>query len=491
MNYETIIGLEVHVQLATATKLFSGSATAFGREPNSQANAIDLGLPGVLPVLNAKVVQMAIKFGLSINAQIAKQSVFARKNYFYPDLPKGYQITQHEFPIITNGYLNIELGNDDPKQTNPHGSVGAYCIRPKHINIIRAHLEEDSGKLLHEDFHGQSGIDFNRAGIPLLEIVTAPDLRSAKEAVAYLKTLHTLVRYLEISDANMQEGNFRVDVNVSVRPEGQNEFGTRCEIKNLNSFRFVEHAIDYEVQRQINLLSNGEKIIQQTLHYDPNKNVTYALRSKEEAQDYHYFPDPDLLPLIISDEEIANVRKSLPELPWQKCARFMQVYGLSKYDANILCSSIEMANYFEDICKLTVAPAKLVANWLISVETHCYASPFIAFPIKLAQLLDRVHDATISLKIAKEVFLAMLNGEGDAEQIIAAKNLQQISDPFELTKIINQVIAANPKQLEQYCAGKEALFGFFIGQVMQKTENKANPRVLNDLLKEILSSNKL
>lgn len=477
MTYETIIGLETHIQLATKTKLFSPVENKFGAKPNVNINEIDLGLPGVLPVLNAKAVFMAIKFGLSINATITKEAVFARKNYFYPDLPKGYQITQHESPIITNGYLNIDVQNIGTGICHPNN----IDVGKKRINIIRAHLEEDSGKLLHENLAEFSGVDFNRAGIVLLEIVTAPDLRSSKEAVLYLRTLHNLVRYLEISDANLEEGNFRTDVNVSLRKIGQEKFGTRCEIKNLNSFRFVERAIEAEIKRQTKLLENDEKISQQTLLYDEKNNLTYPMRSKEAIADYRYFSDPDLLPLSVDKEYIASIRQTMPELPWQKKARFMHEYNLSEYDANILCADLAMADYFEGVCKLTSATAKLVANWLISVvETRFIASQIK--PEKLAKLLDRIADATISLKIAKEIFIELQNNKNDIDEIIAVKNLQQISDVNELKAIIKKVITAHPKEVARLCAGKKELLGFFIGQVMKATNNKANPKVLNELL---------
>lgn len=496
MPYEPIIGIETHVQLATATKLFSRSPNSFGFAPNSNANEIDLGLPGTLPVLNSNAVFMAIKFGLSINASIAKQAIFARKNYFYPDLPKGYQITQHDFPIVENGFLMIDIDDTDQNCrdketlateriniTSTHNCRGKACLAQKKINIVRAHLEEDAGKLLHENIDDQTAIDFNRAGIPLLEIVSAPDMRSSKEAVCYLKALHTLVRYLKISDANMQEGNFRADVNVSLRSVGQKEFGTRCEIKNLNSFRFVEQAILCEMKRQTDILESGKKVIQETLHFDPEKNLLQPLRKKEDVIDYHYFPDPDLLPLIISTEEIEKARQTLPELPWQKNKRFIQQYGLNKYDVAILTRSIELADYFEAVCQLTKATPKVVANWLISIETQ---DSGFSNKEQLATLLDRVTEGTISLKIAKEIFL-LLDNESDIDQIIAEKQLKQISNEEELTKIIQEVLAAHPNEIKRYRAGKEALFGFFVGQIMKMTENKANPKILNELLQNELN----
>jgi len=475
MTWETIIGLEVHVQLATAAKLFSGSATTFGAEPNTQASAIDLGLPGVLPVLNEAAVLLAIKFGHSINATIARKSVFARKNYFYPDLPKGYQISQYELPIITQGHLTIPTENGVNKR----------------VQIIRAHLEEDAGKLLHENFSGYSGIDFNRAGVPLLEIVSAPDLCSAAEAVSYLKSLHSLVRYLKISEANMQEGGFRCDVNVSVRRVGA-ALGTRTEIKNLNSFRFIEHAINYEAQRQIGILENGGIIIQETRLYDPDKNETRSLRGKEDAHDYRYFPDPDLLPLVLTDDYIEAVRKTLPELPWEKCARFQREHGLNQYDAELLSSSREMAEYFEATVVATKAPAKIAANWIIGELTaqlnriNCTITQSPITATDLALLLNRIHDQTISGKIAKEIFNAMWNGEGTADEIIEKKGLKQITDTAAMEKIIDNILATHAKQVAEFHAGEVRLLGFFVGLVMKETQGKANPKQVNEILQRKL-----
>lgn len=477
MEWESVIGLEVHVQLNTNSKIFSGASTEYGAEPNTQACAIDLGLPGVLPVLNKNVLTRAVLFGLSIDGEIAHRSVFARKNYFYPDLPKGYQISQYELPIVGKGHLVINLDGEE-----------------KTIGITRAHLEEDAGKSLHEDFHGMSGIDLNRAGTPLLEIVSEPDLRSATEAVAYLKALHSLVRYINISDGNMQEGSFRCDANISVRPKGQKEFGTRTEVKNVNSFRFVERAINYEIERQIDVIENGGKIVQETRLYDAVRNETRPMRSKEEANDYRYFPDPDLLPVTLENDFIEEVRKTLPELPWQKQARFESEYELSAYDARILAATRESADYFESVVKNTEAPAKLAANW-INGELAAYLNkenldiqdcPITAE--QLAKLLDRIHDDTISGKIAKTIFEAMLAGENDrdADAIIEAKGLKQITDTGAIEKIIDEVIANNPTQLEQYRSGKDKLFGFFVGQVMKATQGKANPAQVNQLLKEKL-----
>lgn len=476
MEWETVIGLEVHVQLSTHSKIFSGAATAYGADPNTQACAIDLGMPGVLPVLNKKTVEKAIMLGLSIDAEIAHKSVFARKNYFYPDLPKGYQISQFELPIVGKGHLDVQLDENTSKR----------------IGITRAHLEEDAGKSLHEDFHGQSGIDLNRAGTPLLEIVSEPDMRSAKEAVAYLKTLHSLVRYLDISDGNMQEGSFRCDANVSFRPKGEIKFGTRAEIKNVNSFRFVERAINYEVARQIDLLENGGKVIQETRLYDADRNETRSMRGKEEANDYRYFPDPDLLPLVLDDQTIQAIRTTLPELPWQRRERFQSDFGLSHYDAHSLSISREMADFFESTVKATKATPKITSNWVLGDfsaflnkdQKEITESPLSAQ--QLAQLLDRIADNTISGKIAKTVFEAMWAGEGDADKIIAAQGLTQITDTSAIEKIIDEIIASNPDQLAQYRAGADKLFGYFVGQVMKATQGKANPQQVNELLKKKL-----
>ncbi len=477
MEWETVIGLEVHAQLTTVSKLFSGASITYGAAPNTQACAIDLAMPGTLPVLNKAAVEKAIAFALATDAEIGTHSIFARKNYFYPDLPKGYQISQFEHPIVGKGKIEIIL--DD----------GNHKI----IRLTRAHLEEDAGKSLHEDFHGMSGIDLNRAGTPLLEIVSEPDLRSAKEAVAYLKTLHTLVRYLGICDGNMQEGSFRCDANVSVRPKGQQALGTRTELKNINSFRFVERAINIEVTRQIDLLEDGGEIVQETRLYDANKNETRAMRSKEEANDYRYFPCPDLLPVVIEDSLIERVKQYLPELPQQKCERFITDYGLTAYDANVLISNPQVATYFETTVKATMASSKIVANWvtgellaaLNKFNLEIEHSPINA--TQLGQLLDRIHDQTISGKIAKTVFEAMWAGEGNADDIITQQGLRQMTDNSEIEKLIDAVIAANPNQLEQYRSGKDKLFGFFVGQVMKASQGKANPAQVNELLKQKLS----
>jgi aspartyl-tRNA(Asn)/glutamyl-tRNA(Gln) amidotransferase subunit B len=477
MEWETVIGLEIHAQLATRSKIFSGSSTAFGAAPNSQANLVDLGYPGVLPVLNLDAVRMAIRFGLATGATIARRSIFARKNYFYPDLPKGYQISQYELPVVQSGSLDVLLEDGTPKR----------------VGITRAHLEEDAGKSLHEDFHGLSGIDLNRAGTPLLEIVSEPEMRSAKEAVAYMKKIHTLVRYLEICDGNMQEGSFRCDANVSVRPRGQAKFGTRAEIKNLNSFRFVERAINYEVERQIELIEGGGTVVQETRLYDPDRGETRSMRSKEEANDYRYFPDPDLLPLAIDDAMIEAVRSTLPELPDEKAARFVAAHGLSAYDAGVLTASREIADYYETVVKGLGGQQKLAANWVMGDLSGALnkdgvevAQSRVAAPA-LAQLLARIADNTISGKIAKEVFEAMWGEGKGADEIIDARGLRQITDTSAIEKAIDDVMAGNPQQLADYRAGKDKLFGFFVGQAMKATQGKANPAQLNELLKRKLA----
>jgi len=476
MEWETVIGLEIHAQLATKSKIFSGAATAYGAEPNTQACAIDLGLPGVLPVLNREAVRMAVMLGLAIGADVARRSVFARKNYFYPDLPKGYQISQYELPVVQKGQLTIDLED------------GASKV----IGITRAHLEEDAGKSLHEDFHGLSGIDLNRAGTPLLEIVSEPDLRSAKEAVAYMKKLHQMVVYLGICDGNMQEGSFRCDANVSVRRKGDAKLGTRAEVKNLNSFRFVERAIEFEIERQIDLIETGGKVVQETRLYDPDKGETRSMRGKEEANDYRYFPDPDLLPLAIDEAFIAAVRAGLPELPDAKKRRFMDQYGLSAYDAGVLTASRELGAYYEDTVAALGGEPKLCANWVmgdlsafLNKENRDIAdSPVGA--AQLAGLLRRIQDQTISGKIAKDVFEALWAGEGDTDAIIEQRGLKQITDTSAIEKVIDDVIAANPEQLAQYRAGKDKLFGFFVGQVMKLSKGKANPQQVNELLAQKL-----
>ena len=478
MQWETVIGLEIHAQLATKSKIFSGASTAYGAEPNTQACAVDLGLPGVLPVLNAEVVRMAAKFGLATHSTVAPRSVFARKNYFYPDLPKGYQISQFELPIVHDGYIDIDLDNGETKR----------------IGLTRAHLEEDAGKSLHEDFHGQTGIDLNRAGTPLLEIVSEPDMRSAQEAVAYMKKVHALVRYLEICDGNMQEGSFRCDANVSIRPQGQVEYGTRAELKNINSFRFVERAINFEVERQIDILEGGGKVVQETRLYDADKNETRPMRSKEEANDYRYFPDPDLLPVELDEAFINSVAETLPELPDAKQQRFVQQYGLSNNDAGVLTASREMADYYEQTVEASAGEGKLSANWVsgeLSGQLNKEGVDISESPVSPQQLggmLKRIQDGTISGKIAKQVFEAMWAGEGDADAIIDRKGLKQITDSGAIEKIIRDILDNNSKQVEQYRAGQEKLLGFFVGQVMKATQGKANPGEVNKLLKKLLAS---
>ncbi len=476
MEWEVVIGLEIHAQLATRSKIFSGAATRYGAAPNTQASVIDLGYPGTLPVLNEAAVRMAVKFGLAVQAHIAPRSVFARKNYFYPDLPKGYQISQFELPVVGRGHLDIDLENGERKR----------------IGITRAHLEEDAGKSLHEDFHGLSGIDLNRAGTPLLEIVSEPDLRSAKEAVAYMKKLHALVRYLEICDGNMQEGSFRCDANVSVRRHGAERLGTRCEIKNLNSFRFVERAINHEVERQIELIESGGAVVQETRLYDSVKDQTRSMRSKEEANDYRYFPDPDLLPLVIEPAFVDAVRATLPELPDARRARFVADYGLPDYDAGVLTSTRELADYTEAVVALAPADAKLAANWVMGElaarlnEGNLDITQSRVSAAQLAGLLVRISDETISGKIAKQVFDVLWSEGGDTDAIIDRLGLRQITDTGALEAIIDQIIADNPAQRDQYRAGKDKLFGFFVGQAMKATGGKANPAQLNDLLRRKL-----
>lgn len=476
MEWETVIGLEIHAQLATKSKIFSGAPTAYGAEPNTQACAVDLGLPGVLPVLNEGAVRMAVKFGLAIGAEIAPRSVFARKNYFYPDLPKGYQISQYEQPVVGRGQIEIQVESEEAKI----------------VGITRAHLEEDAGKSLHEDFHGMTGIDLNRAGTPLLEIVSEPDLRSAKEAVAYMKAVHSLVRYLEICDGNMQEGSFRCDANVSVRPKGQSAFGTRTELKNLNSFRFVERAINFEVDRQIELLESGGQVVQETRLYDPDKHETRSMRGKEEANDYRYFPDPDLLPLEIDTALLEEVRATLPELPTARKHRLMAELRLSAYDAAVLTATKELADYYEAVLQTAGGEPKLCANWVMGellgalnkAGLEIGGSPVSAE--QLGRMLRRIVDQTISGKTAKQVFEAMFQGEGEADGIIEARGLKQVTDTGFLDKVIEEVIAEHPGQAAEYRGGKDKLLGFFVGQVMKRTRGTANPEQVNARLKEKL-----
>ncbi len=476
MTWETVIGLEVHVQLATKSKLFSGSSTRFGAAPNTQASIYDLAMPGTLPVLNEEALRMAVRFGLAVDAEIGRRSVFDRKNYFYPDLPKGYQVSQLAFPTVGKGSLTITL--EDGKE--------------KVVGITRAHMEEDAGKSLHEDFHGLSGIDLNRAGTPLLEIVSEPELRSAKEAVAYLKKLHSLILYLEISDGNMAQGSMRCDANVSIRKKGTTELGTRTEIKNINSFRFVEKAILHETQRQIELVEDGGRVIQETRLYDADKDETRSMRSKEIANDYRYFPEPDLLPIVIDEAYIEAVRATLPELPDSKRLRFVSQYGLSEYDAAVLASSRAMANYFETVVELC-GDAKLSSNW-VTVDLQGFLnkndleieqSPIS--PQRLASLISRIKDNTISSKIAKTVFDSMTEGSESVDEIIDKQGLRQVTDSAAIEKLVDEVIAGNPEQVEQYRAGKEKVFAFFIGQAMKASKGKANPDQLNTLLRQKLN----
>jgi len=485
MEWEVVIGLETHTQLTTVSKIFSGAAIAFGAEPNTQACPVDLALPGVLPVLNRGAVERAIQFGLAVGATIAPRSVFARKNYFYPDLPKGYQISQFELPVVQGGKVSFVLEKDGK-------------VEVKTVQLTRAHLEEDAGKSLHEDYQGMTGIDLNRAGTPLLEIVTEPDMRSAAEAVAYAKALHALVVWLGVCDGNMQDGSFRCDANVSVRPVGQAEYGTRCEIKNLNSFRFLEEAINYEVRRQIELIEDGGRVVQETRLYDPDRKETRSMRSKEDAMDYRYFPDPDLPPLVISQDWIARVQAALPELPGAMRERFMQDYQLTEYDAMVLTQSKAMAVYFEAVVTAAgKAQAKPAANWLMGDVASTLNregvdinhSPVSATQLSL--LLQRIADGTLSNKIAKEVFAAMWEAKSPsdslADDIIESKGLKQISDSGALEKIIDQVLAENPKSVEEYRAGKEKAFNALIGQAMKASKGKANPAQLTDLLKQKLA----
>jgi aspartyl-tRNA(Asn)/glutamyl-tRNA(Gln) amidotransferase subunit B len=480
MKWEIVIGLETHAQLSTCSKIFSGASTAFGASPNSQASAVDIALPGVLPVLNRGAVERAIRFGLAVGGKINRRSIFARKNYFYPDLPKGYQISQYELPVVLGGSLTVMVGDVE-----------------KTVRLTRAHLEEDAGKSLHEDFHGMSGIDLNRAGTPLLEIVTEPDMASAEEAVAYAKALHTLVRWIGICDGNMQEGSFRCDANVSVRPTGSDKLGTRCEIKNLNSFRFMEQAIKFEVRRQIGLIADGGKVVQETRLYDPDRDETRSMRSKEDAMDYRYFPDPDLLPLEVTPQWIAQVKAEMRELPGTKRGQYLTRYGLSVYDAQLLTQSFEWSDYFEAAlaaCGLAdkAAAAKQIANLMTSElaaalnrgETEIAGASVT--PAALAGLVRRTADGTVNSKMAKEVFAAMWAGEGDADTIIEKRGLTQISDSGEIEKIVDAVLAANAQQVADYKGGKEKAFNSLVGQVMKASKGKANPAQVNALLKQKL-----
>jgi aspartyl-tRNA(Asn)/glutamyl-tRNA(Gln) amidotransferase subunit B len=480
-GYETVIGLEVHVQMTTKTKIFCGCSTEFGQTPNSQTCPVCLGLPGALPVLNQRVVEFAIKTGLATNCQIAPRSLFARKNYFYPDLPKGYQISQFELPVCEHGWLDIDL--EDGKT--------------KRIGITRAHMEEDAGKLIHGDkpeTAGSSLVDLNRACTPLLEIVSEPDMRSPEEAIAYLRKLHQIVVYLGVCDGNLEEGSFRCDANVSVRPYGQAELGTRSELKNINSFRFIKQAIEYEVERQIDLIEGGGKVIQETRLFDSNTGMTRSMRGKEEAHDYRYFPDPDLVPLVIGPEWVEQVRGTLPELPDAKRTRFVKELGLSAYDAEVLASDRALADYF-DVCATLAKDAKTCANWIMGdvlrklKETGESIAEASVSPQLLTGLLAKIADGTISGKIAKNVFEKMWQSGQSADQIIAAEGLKQVTDTGELEGLVDEVIAANPDQVSEYLGGKDKLIGFFVGKVMQASQGKANPGMVNQLLKKKLTGN--
>ena len=477
-EWEPVIGLEIHVQLGTKSKLFSGASTNFGADPNTQACNIDLGLPGVLPVLNKEVLKMAVKFGLAINASINSPTSFARKNYFYPDLPKGYQISQLDNPIVEGGSIDVSISNGESKT----------------IGITRAHLEEDAGKSLHEDYEGMTGVDLNRAGTPLLEIVSEPDLRSANEAVSYLKKIHSIVRYLEISDGNMAEGSMRCDANVSVRKKGETTLGTRTEIKNVNSFRFVEKAINYEIKRQVDLLLKGEEITQDTILYDSIKDETRPMRSKEFANDYRYFPEPDLLPVILESSFIEEVKQNLPELLEEKKIRFMDEFDLSDYDADVLVADKGMASYYENVVQLTKEP-KLSANWVmgdlsafLNKENLDIVDTRVSHE-NLAKLIQRISDSTISGKIAKEIFEIMWDDNNDPDAIIEERGLKQVTDSSEIESLVDKILEDNPNQLSQFRSGKEKLFGFFVGQVMKASGGKANPSQVNEILKSKLNNN--
>lgn len=476
MEFEAVIGLEVHAQLKTATKIFCGCSTAFGAAPNTQVCPVCLGMPGVLPVLNRKVVEYAIRMGLATHCSISTESRFARKNYFYPDLPKGYQISQYEQPICHHGWIDISLEEGT-----------------KRIGITRIHMEEDAGKLLHDPGGSFSRVDLNRTGVPLIEIVSEPDMRSPEEAIAYLKSLHSILRYLDICDGNMEEGSFRCDANVSIRPKGSEGFGTRTEIKNVNSFRFIEKALQYEIRRQIDVVLDGGSVIQETRLWDSTTQQTFSMRGKEEAHDYRYFPDPDLVPLHIDDPWIREIERSLPELPDAKRKRFMEVYGLSAYDAAMLTSDRELADYFERCAERSGNP-KGSCNWIIGpllalLKTEASGIDTIRIqPEDLAELIQLIDRGTISGKIAKTVFEEMAASGKKAEVIVQEKGLVQVSDSAQIEAIVQQVIAANPKEAAEYRAGKEKLMGFFVGQVMKASRGKANPQVVNEMLKKMLSA---
>ena len=472
MSWETVIGLEIHVQLDTNSKIFSGASTAYGSEQNTNTSPIDLGYPGVLPVLNKEAVMMAIKFGLAVDARISHRSIFARKNYFYPDLPKGYQISQYELPIVESGSVQIELSDG----------------KRKDIGITRAHLDEDAGKSIHDKFIDQTAIDLNRAGTPLLEIVSEPDIRSAEEASSYMQKIHQLVRYLKISDGNMQEGSFRCDANVSVRPVGQIEFGTRAEVKNINSFRFVENAINYEVERQIDRLENGDEIIQETRLYDPDRDETRSMRSKEEANDYRYFPDPDLLPLEIDQETIDKISESLPELFDAKVTRYVEDLKIKQTDAEEISRNMQIAEYFEETLESFGKDAQLVSNWILSEvmavlnRENIEISAFQIEPTRLASLISRIEDNTISSKIAKDLFNQMLTNDETVDEMINKQGLEQITDEDSINQYVTDVLIEFSEQKDQYLAGKEQVLGFLVGQVMKRSKGKANPKLVNELI---------
>ena len=475
MTYQAVIGLEIHVQLKTKSKIFSGASTSFGNEPNTQACAVDLGLPGVLPVLNKEAVMMAIKFGLAVNAQIQNNSIFARKNYFYPDLPKGYQISQFEIPIVSKGFLKIKVGDGF-----------------KEIRITRAHLEEDAGKSIHDMFNSDSAIDLNRVGTPLIEIVSEPDMTSADEAVEYLKTIHTLVKYLDICDGNMQEGSFRCDANISLKKSTDTKLGIRAEIKNINSFKFVEQAINYEIERQSEILDSGGEIVQETRPYDPAKNQTRSMRSKEEANDYRYFPDPDLLPVNIDEQDINSIKSTMPELPEEKRIRFMRDYSLSEYDASVLITDKNLSLYFESVVQSKKLEPKNVANWILTDllglanKNRTAINKLPITPDRLEQLLIFVHDGIISNKQGKAVLEKMWNTSKTPREIIDSEGISQESNENEINKLVDKVLENHYKSVEEYMKGKDKLFGFFIGEVMKESKGKANPKIVNKILRERL-----
>ena len=477
MTYQAVIGLEIHVQLKTKSKIFSGASTSFGNEPNTQACAVDLGLPGVLPVLNKEAVMMAIKFGLAVNAQIQNNSIFARKNYFYPDLPKGYQISQFEIPIVSKGSLKIRVGDDF-----------------KEIRITRAHLEEDAGKSIHDMFNNDSAIDLNRAGTPLIEIVSEPDMTSADEAVEYLRTIHTLVKYLDICDGNMQEGSFRCDANISLKKSTDTKLGIRAEIKNINSFKFVEQAINYEIERQSEILDSGGEVVQETRLYDPAKNQTRSMRSKEEANDYRYFPDPDLLPVYIDDQDIKSIKSTMPELPEEKRIRFMRDYSLSEYDTSVLISDKNLSSYFESVIKSKKLEPKNVANWILTDllglanKNRTAINELPITPDRLEQLLIFVHDGIISNKQGKAVLEKMWDTSKTPKEIIDSEGISQESNENEINKLVDKVLENHYKSVEEYMKGKDKLFGFFIGEVMKESKGKANPKIVNKILRERLKN---